>query len=319
MAVALEGLRTKFGRRHVLGLEDWGREEIEAVLELASEVKGAGLKPPQGLDLSGRALCTAFFEPSTRTRLSFEGAAKILGMRTGDLSVEASSVKKGESLKDTILTLEAMGFDVIVLRHPSSGAPHLAARWARRAHIINAGDGCHEHPTQGLLDALTIRERMGGFEGLKVAIVGDVLHSRVARSNLWALRKLGAEVIFCGPPTLCPKSLEAMGAKVTHSLEEALSEADVVNVLRIQRERQRAGLISSLKEYHREYAITRRRLSRHPNVKLVMHPGPMNRGVEIDPDVADDERLCSVKEQVTNGLAVRVALLSLLLSGGEGE
>lgn len=319
MATAVGELRTRFARRHVLGLEDWTREEILAVLDLASEVKRAGLRPPEGLNLSGRALCTAFFEPSTRTRLSFEGAAKILGMRTGDLSVEASSVKKGESLKDTILTLEAMGFDVIVLRHRSAGAPHLAARWARKAHIVNGGDGCHEHPTQGLLDAFTMRERTGGFEGLKVAIVGDILHSRVARSNLWALLKLGAEVVFCGPPTLCPKSLEALGAKVTHSLEEALSVADVVNVLRIQRERQQAGLIPSLKEYHREYAITSRRLARHPNVKLVMHPGPMNRGVEIDPEVADDERICSVTEQVTNGLAVRVALLALLLSGGEGE
>ncbi|HIE09900.1 MAG TPA: aspartate carbamoyltransferase catalytic subunit [Armatimonadetes bacterium] len=315
MAVTIGDLRTKFARRHVLGLEDWGREEILAVLDLASEVKRRGMSPPEGVDLSGRALCTAFFEPSTRTRLSFEAAAKILGMRTGDLSVEASSVRKGESLKDTILTLEAMGFEVIVIRHRFAGAPHLAARWARRAHIVNGGDGCHEHPTQGLLDALTIRERMGGFKGLKVAIVGDILHSRVARSNLWALRALGAQVISCGPPTLCPKSLEALGAKVTHSLAEALSMADVVNVLRIQRERQQAGLIPSLKEYHNEYAITRRRLEEHPNVKLVMHPGPMNRGVEIDPDVADDERVCSVTEQVANGLAVRVALLALLLGG----
>ncbi len=317
MALAVAEVREKFKHRHVLGLEDFEREELEAVYELAAEVKRRGLRAPEGVDLSGKALVTAFFEPSTRTRLSFEGAAKILGMRTGDLAVDVSSVKKGESLKDTVLTLESMGFDAIVIRHRSAGAPHLAAKWARRARILNAGDGCHEHPTQGLLDTFTIRERLGGFDGLKVAIVGDIVHSRVARSNLWALKKLGAEVIFCGPPILCPKSLESMGAKVTHSLEEALSEADVVNVLRIQLERQQAGLIPSLPAYHREYALTRRRLEAHSNVKLVMHPGPMNRGVEIDPDVADDERICSVTEQVTNGLAVRVALLALLFGGEE--
>jgi aspartate carbamoyltransferase catalytic subunit len=255
-----------------------------------------------------------FFEPSTRTRLSFELAEKRLTADAVNFAATGSSVSKGETLRDTVRNIEAMGVDFVVIRHESSGAPHFVARHVR-ASVINAGDGTHEHPTQGLLDAFTMRERLGRIAGLRVAIVGDVAHSRVARSNIWALTKLGAQVVVCGPTTLLPAEIESMGVEVSHRVEEALEGAHVVNILRVQRERLEAHLLPSLREYALQFSVTRDRL-RHarPDV-VIMHPGPMNRGVEIAQEVAEDERSV-ILDQVTNGVAVRMAVL-YHMSGGD--
>lgn len=267
--------------------------------------------------LRGRTVVTVFYENSTRTRTSFDLAAKYLSADTVGLSASSSSVQKGESLIDTALTVEAMGADVVVLRHPASGAAELLAQHVKCA-IINAGDGMHEHPTQGLLDMFTIMQYKQDFAGLKVAIIGDILHSRVARSNIWGLTKLGAEVRVAGPATLLPPEMEKMGVKVFTRVEDAVAGVDVINVLRIQRERQKLGLFPSLREYAILYGINQERLALAKDDAIVMHPGPMNRGVEISAEVADGPRAV-INEQVTNGVAVRMALLYLLTRGEELE
>lgn len=301
--------------RHILGLQEMKREEIEQVLESAASIREVLDRPLKKVPtLRGKSICTLFYEPSTRTRTSFELAAKIMSADAINISASASSVVKGEALKDTMLTLEALGIDLVVIRHPMSGAPAQAARWVR-IPIINAGDGHHEHPTQGLLDLFTLREVKGRLEGLRVAIVGDIAHSRVARSNLWGLTKMGAQVCVCGPATLIPAGIERMGAQVCFSVEEALEDADVVYVLRLQLERQARGLLPSLREYSEQFGITAQRLKRARPDVTVMHPGPINRGVEISSDVADAGHAV-ITDQVTGGVAVRMALLYLLLGSG---
>ena len=260
--------------------------------------------------LRGRTVCTLFFENSTRTRTSFELAAKRLSADTIGFSVATSSVKKGETLIDTARTIEAMGADIIVMRHGDSGAPHILSRRIS-ASVINAGDGTHEHPTQGLLDAYTILEKKGHFEGLKVSIVGDILHSRVARSNIHALTKLGAEVTVVGPSTLVPETLRQFGVRICHDLMDGIRDADVINILRIQRERMDSNFFPSIREYHLLYGITQQRLKACKPDVMIMHPGPINRGVEIDQEVADGPHSV-INEQVTNGVAVRMAVLYLL-------
>ncbi|MGB9886220.1 MAG: aspartate carbamoyltransferase catalytic subunit [Moorellales bacterium] len=299
--------------KDLLGLEDLSAEEIYAVLDAARQYKATYLRGERLSLLRGKLVVNFFFEPSTRTRTSFEVAAKFLGADVVNLTAATSSVTKGENLLDTAATLEAMGMRALVIRHSQAGAPHfLASRL--KATIINAGDGWHEHPTQALLDLFTILERKGRLEGLKVAIVGDILHSRVARSNLWGLLKTGAEVWLCGPPTLLPPSFRQLGARVTWRLEEALAGAEVVVALRLQMERQAQGLLPSLREYARLYRLTPERLALASPEVLLMHPGPVNRGVELSPDLVNDRR-SGIAEQVTNGVAVRMAVLSLLLGG----
>lgn len=307
-------------RRHLLGLEDLSAPEIDCVLDTADSMREVMERPIKKVPaLRGRAVLTLFYEPSTRTRNSFELACKYLSADTVSVSAAASSAVKGETLRDTALTCERMGLDAIVIRHPSSGAPHFLAGHLRTAAVINAGDGMHEHPTQGLLDLYTIRQRQGRVHGLKVAIVGDLLHSRVARSDIWGLTKLGAEVRVAGPATLLPGGdAYPAGVRVFTRVEEALAEADVVIVLRIQKERQEQGLFPGAREYARFWGINRARLALAAPDVLLMHPGPVNRGVELDSDVADGVNSV-IHEQVTNGVAVRMALLYLLLSGGGVE
>ena len=269
--------------------------------------------------LRGRMVVNLFFEASTRTRFSFETAEKWLSADSLNFSVKGSSVEKGESLLDTARNLQAMSPDLIVIRHGSPGVPHFLARHLK-AGVVNAGDGAHEHPTQALLDALTIRQRLGRLEGLSVTICGDIAHSRVVRSNIWLLTKMGARVTICGPPTLLPPRIEEMGVTVTTAFDAALDGADVVMMLRMQLERQGHSLFPSLREYFRLYGLDAKRLSRTKAGAIVMHPGPMNRGVEIASDVADSERSV-ILDQVSNGVAVRMAVLYLLLGGHpwEGE
>jgi len=255
-----------------------------------------------------------FVEPSTRTRTSFELAAIRLSADVINFSAEASSFKKGETLKDTARNLEALNADFIIIRHSASGAPHFLSR-VLDAHVINAGDGAHEHPTQALLDTFTIREKKGRIAGLNVTILGDILYSRVARSDIWALTKLGARVTLCGPATLVPKAFEQMGCRVTHDLDEAVCDADIINLLRIQHERQRKTMFPSIAEYANLYGLTKARFAKTKPDALIMHPGPINRGVEIDSEIADCGRSV-ILEQVTNGLAVRMAVL-FLVNGGK--
>ncbi len=302
-------------RRHVLDLDDFTAEEFEEVFfqaEAMAEILSRPIK--QVPTLRGVTVVNAFYEPSTRTRISFEQAAKALSANVINFTAQASSVVKGESLVDTVRTLEALGCDIVVMRHSMSGAPYLVARHFH-GPVLNAGDGQHAHPTQALLDLYTMRRHFGQISGLKVAIVGDVLHSRVARSNLWGLSKLGARVVLCGPPTLLGPTAywETLfpGVQVTHRLEEALDGADVVMALRLQRERQEAGLLPTLREYTRLYGLTMERLALAAPHALVMHPGPMNEGVEIDPEVARCAQSV-IEEQVTNGVAIRMALLYML-------
>ncbi|WP_027356516.1 aspartate carbamoyltransferase catalytic subunit [Desulfofundulus thermocisternus] len=302
-------------RKDVLGLQNLSVEEIEVILDTAvsmKEVLGRTIKKVPAL--RGRTVVTLFYEPSTRTRTSFELAAKYLSADSVNLSASTSSVVKGETLKDTARTLAAMGADVVVLRHPMAGAPNLLAETIPAA-VINAGDGTHEHPTQALLDMFTVREKLGKLAGLNVAIIGDILHSRVARSNIWGFTKMGARVRICGPATMIPASIETMGVEVYTRVEEALEGADVVMMLRIQLERQQQGLFPSLQEYTRLFGLNRQRLALARPGALVMHPGPINRGVEISPEVADGVNSV-ITEQVTNGVAVRMALLYLLGGGG---
>lgn len=303
-----------FARKHLLGLESLSAEELTHILDTArgfKEVSERTIKkvPP----LRGRTVVNLFFEPSTRTRLSFEVAAKRLSADVINFTAATSSTTKGETLVDTARNLEAMNVDIFVLRHAASGASHLLSRNVK-ASVINAGDGAHEHPTQGLLDLFTIREHFGTLEGLKVVIVGDILHSRVARSDLFGLKTLGAEVRLVGPPTLMPIGIEQLGAVVFDRLDDALENADVIIMLRIQLERQKGGLLPSLREYSLHFGLTAERLKRAAPHAIIMHPGPVNRGVELPPELADGPRSV-ILQQVANGVAVRMACLYLV--GGE--
>ncbi len=304
-------------QKDVLSLREMRPDEMTLILDRAQEMKEVLSRPIKKVPtLRGKSVVTMFFENSTRTRMSFEMAAKTLSADVTGFAASTSSLAKGESLKDTILTLSAMAADAFIIRHSASGAAHFIAR-NTGAHVINAGDGTHEHPTQGLLDILTIRLHKNRIEGLTVAIVGDIAHSRVARSNVWGLTKLGAKVRLIGPETLLPAEVRQLPVEVFTDLQEGIRGCDVVNVLRIQLERQEAGLFPSQREYAQKFGINKNVLRlANPDV-LVMHPGPMNRGIEITPDVADGE-FSVVTEQVTNGVAVRMALLYLLL-GGSGD
>jgi aspartate carbamoyltransferase catalytic subunit len=303
--------------KHLLSAGDLSRDEALAVLDTAERLDEAltGREVKKLPTLRGRTVVNLFFEDSTRTRTSFELAAKRLSADVVNFSAKGSSVSKGESLKDTALTLEAMGSDAVVIRHPASGAPHRLATWVRGS-VLNAGDGTHEHPTQALLDAYTMRQRLGRLDGLRVAVVGDVLHSRVARSNVLLLATLGAEVTLVAPPTLLPVGVEAWPAAVSYDLDASLPKADVVMMLRVQRERMGQAYFPSAREYSRRYGLDRTRMALLPDEAIVMHPGPMNRGMEIAAEVADDPRRSTIVEQVSNGVSVRMAVLYLLLGGG---
>ena len=303
--------------RHLLGLEGVSADDINLILDTTISFKEIlARKIPKVPTLRGVTVVNLFYEASTRTRISFELAEKRLSADTVNFSASSSSVAKGESLKDTVWNIEAMRIDIVVIRHQAAGAPHYLSTCCEST-IINAGDGAHEHPTQALLDMFTIREKYGHIEGLKVVIVGDIKHSRVARSNIWGLLTMGAHVAVCGPPTLLPVEMEKFGVAVHDDLDEALQGADVVNILRIQKERQQAGLLPSLREYSRFYGITRERLKDLNENFIIMHPGPINRGIEITSEVADGP-YSVILPQVTNGVAVRMALL-YLLSGGRGK
>ncbi len=305
-----------FKCKNLLGLQDLSAEEITFLLDTAIPMKDIISRPIKKVPtLRGKTVVNLFYENSTRTRSSFELAAKYLSADSVNISSSSSSVAKGESLYDTARTIQSLGADVIILRHPMAGSPRLLARTVDAA-VINAGDGAHEHPSQALLDLFTVRERLGRLAGLKVVIVGDVLHSRVARSDIWGFTRMGAEVVVCGPPTLIPPGIDRMGVRVFHRLEEALPGADVIIMLRIQKERQQQGLFPSLREYAVLYGLNRRRLALARSGALVLHPGPMNRGVEISADIADGTSSV-IEEQVTNGVAVRMALLYLLAGGGD--
>jgi len=294
-----------------LGLRGVPGEEIDEILNTSELMKHILLqnhkKTPH---LQGKSIVTLFYENSTRTRLSFELAGKYMSASASNVTASSSSVSKGETLIDTGKTIEMMGTDVLIIRHPLSGAPHHLAKHLKSS-VINAGDGTNEHPTQALLDMFTIKSKKGRLQGVKVAIVGDILHSRVARSNIWGLNTMGAEIRVAAPPTLIPIGLDSMGVKVCRYIDQALEGADVVMALRLQKERQQRGLIPSLREYATLYGINKKRLALADKEAIVMHPGPMNRGVEINTDVADAE-ISVINEQVTNGVAVRMALLYLI-------
>ncbi|MBI3973668.1 MAG: aspartate carbamoyltransferase catalytic subunit [Chloroflexi bacterium] len=321
-------------RKDVLDLDDFTVDELNEVLDTTEAMKEVLSRPIKRVPpLRGKTIVNCFFEASTRTRVSFELAAKNLSADVVNISASGSSVEKGESLVDTTRTLQALGADMVVMRHPHAGAPYLVAR-ELDACVINAGDGWHAHPTQALLDLFTVRERLGSIEGRKVVIVGDVLHSRVARSNIWGFATLGAEVVLCGPPTLIPQGIETAVAeglhrkmgngvhkehaavRVQYDLDKACEDADVLMALRIQKERQAGGLFPSIREYSRLYGLTRERVAKAKFGTLVMHPGPMNEGIEIMPDVAHGPQSV-IEDQVANGVAVRMALL-YLIAGGQG-
>jgi aspartate carbamoyltransferase catalytic subunit len=305
-----------WNRKHLLDIQSLTGEEIVTVLDTARAFKAVGERAIKKVPaLRGKTVVNLFIEPSTRTRISFELAAQRLTADVINFSAEASSLRKGETLKDTARNLEALNADIIVIRHSASGAPHFLSRFLR-ASVVNAGDGAHEHPTQALLDAFTIREKKGKIEGLNVTILGDILYSRVARSNIWAMTKLGARVTLCGPATLVPRVFEQMGCRVTYDVEEAIADADIINLLRIQHERQRQTMFPSIGEYSSLFGLTQARLARTKPEALIMHPGPINRGVEIDSEIADSSR-SMILNQVTNGLAVRMAVL-FLINGGQG-
>jgi len=303
-------------RRHLLDIESLTAAEIVTVLDTARAFKAIGQRAIKTVPaLRGKTVVNLFVEPSTRTRTSFELAEQRLSADIINFTAEASSLRKGETLKDTARNLEALNVDFIVIRHSAAGAPHFLAR-VLQAHVINAGDGAHEHPTQALLDLFTIRERKGRIEGLNVTIIGDILYSRVARSDIWGFTKLGARVTLCGPPTLVPREFEQLGCRITYDLEEAIRDADVINLLRIQHERQRRSMFPSLTEYTQFFGLNPARMTVTKPDALIMHPGPINRGVEIDSETADGERSV-ILEQVNNGMAVRMAVL-FLLNGGRG-
>lgn len=299
----------------LLSITDLSRAEVEQLLELTDHFAEVSKRPiPKVPALRGKTVVSLFYEDSTRTRISFETAAKRLSADTMSFSVSTSSVKKGESLRDTALTIEAMGIDCIVVRHRSAGVPWQLTRWVDAA-VINAGDGWHEHPTQALLDCYTLRAERGSLDGMHIAIVGDIKHSRVARSNIFAFTKLGATVTLVAPPTLLPPAVDTYPVRVSHDLDAVLPTVDAVYLLRMQRERMTEALLPSLREYTATYGLTRRRAELLDDKAIVMHPGPMNRGVEIDGDVADLDRAVVV-DQVRNGVAVRMAVLFLLLGSG---
>jgi aspartate carbamoyltransferase catalytic subunit len=304
--------------RHLISAGDLTRQDALLILDTADELAQMAARPIKKLPtLRGRTVVNLFFEDSTRTRISFEAAAKRLSADVINFSAKGSSVAKGESLKDTALTLEAMGADAVVIRHSASGAPHRLAGWVKGS-VVNAGDGSHEHPTQALLDAFTMRRRLGRLGGLRVAIVGDVLHSRVARSNVLLLSTLGAEVTLVSPPTLLPIAVGAWPCSVSYDLDAALPKSDVVMMLRVQQERMNAAYFPSVREYSRRYGLDAARMALLPGHAVVMHPGPMNRGVEIAAEVADSAR-STIVEQVANGVSVRMAVLYLLLGGAEAQ
>ncbi|HEX6076948.1 MAG TPA: aspartate carbamoyltransferase catalytic subunit [Micromonosporaceae bacterium] len=305
--------------RHLLSAADLDGDTATLVLDTAAQMDAAmaGREVKKLPTLRGRTVVNLFYEDSTRTRISFEAAAKRLSADVINFGAKGSSVSKGESLKDTALTLQAMGADAVVIRHSASGAPHRLARWVSGS-VLNAGDGTHEHPTQALLDAYTMRHRVGHLEGLNVAIVGDVLHSRVARSNVLLLATLGAHVTLVGPPTLLPVGVAEWPVEVSYDLDEMLPKHDVVMMLRVQRERMTDSYFPSAREYARRYGMDARRMDLLPDHAIVMHPGPMNRGMEITPEVADSPR-STIVEQVSNGVSVRMAVLYLMLGGARPE
>ncbi|RKY83557.1 aspartate carbamoyltransferase [candidate division KSB1 bacterium] len=305
----------KFLKKHLLGLEGVPKEDLEHILETAKYFREILDRPIKKVPtLTGVTVVNLFFEASTRTRISFELAEKRLSADLVNFSASGSSLSKGETLKDTARNIEAMMIDMVVIRHSSPGAPLFLSR-VLKSSIINAGDGCHEHPTQGLLDIYTLREKVGDLSGVKVVIIGDIAHSRVAMSNIHGLKTMGAEVAVCGPATLIPVEMDKLGVKVFYSIDEALEFADVINVLRIQLERQKKATFPSLREYHDIFGITKERLSKYKKEFVIMHPGPINRGIELDTDVADSKHSLILR-QVTNGVAIRMAVL-YLLSGRE--
>ncbi len=299
-----------WNRKDLIGLEELTRQEIETILDTAvtfKEVSSRQVKkvPP----LRGKTVVNLFFEPSTRTKTSFELAAKRLSADVLSFEVATSSISKGETIVDTAKNIEAMKVDCFIVRHSIAGVPEMISKNVSSA-VINAGDGCHEHPTQALLDLFTVKENFGRIRGIKISIIGDVLHSRVARSNIWGFSKLGADVWVCGPPSIIPPEIEKMGTQVTYSIEEAIENADVVYLLRLQKERQRENFLSSLKEYSAFYGLDEEKYKKIKNDALIMHPGPMNRGIEIKSEIAEKNNAC-ILEQVTNGIAVRMAVLYL--------
>ncbi|MBM3661505.1 MAG: aspartate carbamoyltransferase catalytic subunit [Actinobacteria bacterium] len=301
--------------RHLLAIDDLSRDDLEEILDLTSSmVEVSGRSIPKVPALRGRTVVSLFYEDSTRTRLSFDSAAKRLSADTMSFAVSSSSISKGESIRDTVETIEAMGMDAIVVRHGYSGVPAQIARWTQ-ASVVNAGDGWHQHPTQALLDSYTIRDHLGDLEGRRIAIVGDVVHSRVARSNIEAFNRLGASVVLVAPPTLLPSALSSWPVEVTEDFDSVIPELDVCYLLRIQRERASEALVPSLREYTARFGLTAARARRLHSKALIMHPGPMNRGVEIAGDVAEQDNAV-VAEQVANGVAVRMAVLFLLLGPG---
>jgi len=305
-------------QKHLLGLEYVPKSDIELILETAFSFREVLDRPIKKVPtLQGKTIVNLFFEPSTRTRLSFELAEKRLSADTINFSAGSSSLTKGESLRDTIQNIEAMKMDLVIIRHRTPGAAYQLSQYVD-AVVINAGDGTHEHPTQALLDLMSIKEKFGHVDGLKVAIIGDIAHSRVALSNIFGLKTMGAQVFVCGPPTFIPPYIESLGITVTHDLDALLPEMDVINVLRIQQERMHAALIPSLREFRALYGITRERVQNLPRELTIMHPGPLNRGVEIDSDVADSDHSI-ILHQVLNGVAVRMSLLYLLLGGLEAK
>lgn len=308
----------QLSQKHILSLRDLSVDDIALILETAESFKELlSRRVKKAPTLRGRSVITLFYENSTRTRTSFELAAKILSAEAINITVAQSSAAKGETLKDTLQTLDALTADCVIIRHPNSGAPFLASQHLE-GHVINAGDGSHEHPSQGLLDLLTIREHKKNLDGLNVTIVGDILHSRVARSNFWGLQKMGANVTLCGPDTLLPREFAAFGARLETRMETALEGADVVMMLRLQNERMDGAFLPGAREYSMVYGLNEKRLQHAKPDAIVMHPGPMNRGVEISDSVADGPRSV-ILNQVTNGLATRMALLYLLLGDGEEE
>ncbi len=307
-------MMTRWTRKDLLGLEELSREELLLLLDQAKAFREVSLRPIKKVPaLRGRTVVLCFLEPSTRTRTSFELAAKRLSADILQIQPSSSSLVKGETVLDTARNIEAMQVDIVVLRHSTSGVPAMVAH-SIKPSVINAGDGSHEHPTQGLVDLFTIQEKKGRIQGLNVLIIGDILHSRVARSDLWGLTKLGAKVTLCGPPTLVPSLMETWGAKVSYHLEEVLPQADVVIALRLQLERQQEKYIPSFREYTKLYGIDQEKLKSAKPDLILMHPGPVNRGVELSPEVADGPQSV-ILDQVTNGIAVRMAVLYLVAGG----
>jgi aspartate carbamoyltransferase catalytic subunit len=304
----------QLARKDILDMESLSTDEIDLILETAQHMKEIGSRPVKKVPtLRGKTVVTFFYEPSTRTKASFDIAAKRLSADSLSLSAGTSSMAKGETLIDTARNIEAMNPDILVIRHSSAGAPHLLAGLLKSS-VINAGDGMHAHPTQALLDLMTVKEKLGRISGIKIAVIGDISHSRVARSNIVGFTKMGAAVTLCGPPTMIPMGIESLGAEVTYSLEEAIRDVDVIMMLRIQKERQKGFLLSTEREYAKFFGLNMEKLKVAKENVIIMHPGPMNRGVEIAPDVADGP-FSVILDQVTNGVAVRMALLYLVAGG----